>query len=74
MFKAYEWYLNMWFVCCMHRTCEYLMERFGSSAVFLARDAALSCYACGKTSGIVVDCGYIIRITWPESITRLTYI
>jgi hypothetical protein len=50
------------------------MERFGSSAVFLARDAALSCYACGKTSGIVVDCGYIIRITWPESITRLTYI
>ena len=39
------------------------MERFGSSAVFLARDAALSCYACGKTSGVVADCGWVPNTT-----------
>ncbi len=34
-----------------------MFEKFGVSAFFLAKDAVLSCYAVGKTSGLVVDCG-----------------
>mmetsp|Transcript_11786 Transcript_11786/g.16200 ORF Transcript_11786/g.16200 Transcript_11786/m.16200 type:complete len:420 (+) Transcript_11786:1126-2385(+) len=39
------------------KTAEIIFEKFKSSALFLAKDAVLSCYACGKTSGLVVDLG-----------------
>ena len=34
-----------------------MFEKFQTSAFFLSKDAVLSCYAIGKTSGLVVDCG-----------------
>ncbi len=34
-----------------------MFEHYQASAFFLAKDSTLACYACGKTSGIVVDCG-----------------
>ena len=34
-----------------------MFEKFNVPAVFLAKDAVLACYACGRTSGLVVDCG-----------------
>jgi len=34
-----------------------VFEKLKSSALFLAKDAVLSCYSCGKTSGLVVDLG-----------------
>lgn len=40
-----------------HKSCELMLEKFGCSAFFLSKDAVLSCYAAGKTSGLVVDCG-----------------
>jgi actin-related protein len=36
---------------------ELMFEKFQSSAFFLSKDAVLSCYSVGKTSGLVVDCG-----------------
>jgi actin-like protein 6A len=39
------------------RLCELMFEKFQSGAFFLAKDSVLACYACGKTSGLVVDCG-----------------
>jgi actin-like protein 6A len=35
---------------------EMMFESFNVSAFFLAKDSVLSCYALGKTSGLVVDC------------------
>lgn len=37
---------------------ECLFEEMRMPAVFLARDAVLACYACGRTTGTVVDFGY----------------
>lgn len=37
---------------------ECLFEELKMPAVFLARDATLACYACGRTTGTVVDMGY----------------
>ena len=37
---------------------ECLFEDLNMPAVFLARDATLACYACGRTTGTVVDIGY----------------
>ena len=37
---------------------EILMEDIGVPAAFLARDATMACYACGRTTGTVVDMGY----------------
>lgn len=37
---------------------ECLFEEMRMPAVFLARDATLACYACGRTTGTVVDIGY----------------
>lgn len=37
---------------------ELLMEDLQVPAAFLARDATMSCYACGRTAGTVVDIGY----------------
>ena len=37
---------------------ECLFEEMKMPAVFLARDATLACYACGRTTGTVVDIGY----------------
>lgn len=34
------------------------MEELQMPAVFLARDATMACYACGRTTGTVVDIGY----------------
>ena len=39
------------------KVTEILFEYFNAPAVFLARDAVLSCYACGRTTGVVVDVG-----------------
>jgi actin-related protein len=37
---------------------ECLMEEMNVPAAFLARDATLACYGCGRTTGTVVDIGY----------------
>lgn len=34
-----------------------MFEKYQTSAFFLAKDSTLACYACGKTTGLVVDCG-----------------
>ena len=34
-----------------------MFEKNSISAFFLTKDAVLSCYACGKTSGLVIDAG-----------------
>jgi actin-like protein 6A len=39
------------------RMCELMFENYNVPALFIAKDSALSCYSCGKTSGVVVDCG-----------------
>jgi actin-like protein 6A len=35
-----------------------LFEKFRIGGFFLSKDTVLSCYACGKTSGLVLDFGY----------------
>jgi actin-related protein len=37
--------------------CEIILEKFGAPAVFFSKDAVLSCYASGRTSGIIIDYG-----------------
>jgi actin-related protein len=39
------------------RMCELMFETFDVPAVFMSKDAVLSCYAVGRTSGLVIDCG-----------------
>jgi len=39
------------------RLCERIFEKFKAPSMFLSKDAVLACYACGKTSGLVVDIG-----------------
>lgn len=34
-----------------------MFENFETSAFFLSKDSVLSCYANGKTTGLVIDCG-----------------
>lgn len=34
-----------------------MFEKYHTSAFFLAKDATLACYACGKTTGLVIDAG-----------------
>ena len=40
-----------------HQTCELMFESFQLPGYFLAKDSVLSCYSCGRTSGVVVDVG-----------------
>ena len=40
-----------------HEYVELMFEQFQSPALFLAKDSVLSCFACGKTTGLVVDIG-----------------
>lgn len=40
------------------QTLEILMEECQVPATFLARDATMACYACGRTTSTVVDIGY----------------
>ena len=34
-----------------------MFETFNAPAVFIAKDAVLECYACGRTTGLVIDVG-----------------
>ena len=34
-----------------------MLEKFNAPAMFLSKDAVLECYACGRTTGLVVDVG-----------------
>jgi actin-like protein 6A len=34
-----------------------MFEKFQTSAFFLSKDAVLSCYSVGKTTGLIIDCG-----------------
>ena len=40
-----------------YRLCEMMFEQYNAPAIFFSKDAVLSCYACGKTGGLVVDIG-----------------
>lgn len=40
------------------RVAQLLFEQEGVPALFLAKDAALACYGCGRVTGTVVDMGY----------------
>jgi len=42
----------------IYRTCEFAFETLGVPALFTSKEAVLSCYATGRTSGCVVDMGY----------------
>lgn len=42
----------------LSRTCEFMFETLKVPALFLGKDAALSCYATGRTTGVCVDFGY----------------
>lgn len=39
------------------KLCELMFEKYESPAIFISKDAVLSSYACGKTTGLVVDIG-----------------
>mmetsp|Transcript_7308 Transcript_7308/g.12268 ORF Transcript_7308/g.12268 Transcript_7308/m.12268 type:complete len:374 (-) Transcript_7308:47-1168(-) len=39
------------------KMCELMFETFDVPAIFMSKDAVLSCYAVGRTSGLVIDCG-----------------
>lgn len=39
------------------KLCELLFEAFQVPSMFMAKDVVLSCYACGRTTGLIVDCG-----------------
>lgn len=47
------------------RAAEILFEQFSAPAVFSARDAVLACYACGRTTGTVVDAGDVATVVSP---------
>lgn len=47
--------------------CELMFERFNSPALFISKDAVLSCFASGKTTGVVVDCGASGTVVTPVS-------
>jgi actin-like protein 6A len=36
---------------------ELMFETFDAPAVFISKDAVLECYACGRTTGLVIDIG-----------------
>ena len=36
---------------------ELMFETFNAPAVFISKDCVLECYACGRTTGLVVDIG-----------------
>lgn len=40
------------------RTCEFMFETMKVPALFLSKDAVLSCYSTGRTSGVCVDFGH----------------
>lgn len=40
-----------------HKMCELAFERFNVPALFVSKDSVMACYSCGRTSGLVVDCG-----------------
>lgn len=44
---------------------ELMFETYETSAFFLSKDAVLACYACGKTSGLMVDLGASGTVTTP---------
>ena len=48
-----------------HKVAELMFEKYGSPALFLAKDAVLSCYSCGKTTALVVDIGASGTVTTP---------
>lgn len=37
--------------------CELMFEKYNVPAIFISKDSVLSCYACGRTTGLVVDVG-----------------
>jgi actin-related protein len=39
------------------RMTELMFETFDAPAVFISKDAVLECYACGRTTGLVIDIG-----------------
>ena len=39
------------------RMAELMFEKYQTPALFLSKDSTLQCFACGRTSGIVVDAG-----------------
>jgi actin-like protein 6A len=44
-----------------------MFETFNAPAIFISKDAVLSCFASGKTTGIVVDCGASGTVVTPVS-------
>eukprot|EP01031_Cornospumella_fuschlensis_P041698 gene41698-50891_t len=38
-----------------HKLAELFFETFQTSSLFFSKDSVLSCYACGKTTGLAVD-------------------
>lgn len=47
------------------KLCEIMFETFRTPAFFLSKDSVLSCYACGRTSGLAVDFGYNATVLTP---------
>ncbi|CAM9156774.1 unnamed protein product [Phaeothamnion confervicola] len=40
-----------------HRSTELIFEKYGAPALFVSKDAVLSCFAVGRTTGVVLDIG-----------------
>jgi actin-related protein len=40
-----------------HKYLELMFEKFQTPALFMSKDSVLTCFACGKTTGLVVDVG-----------------
>jgi actin-like protein 6A len=45
--------------------CELMFESMGAPALFVSKDAVLECYACGRTSGLVIDIGASATVITP---------
>ena len=39
------------------KLCKLMFETFQVSSMFMAKNVVLSSYACGRTTGLIVDCG-----------------
>eukprot|EP00638_Chattonella_subsalsa_P020250 CAMPEP_0117884676 /NCGR_PEP_ID=MMETSP0950-20121206/19065_1 /TAXON_ID=44440 /ORGANISM="Chattonella subsalsa, Strain CCMP2191" /LENGTH=431 /DNA_ID=CAMNT_0005741175 /DNA_START=11 /DNA_END=1306 /DNA_ORIENTATION=- len=50
-----------------HKICEIWFEKYSVPAFFMSKDAVLSCFASGRTSGVVADIGGEVTTITPVS-------
>ena len=55
IFRSY--FLLIFSFLSIRSMTELMFETFNAPAVFISKDCVLECYACGRTTGLVVDIG-----------------